>query len=86
MFNLIVNTSNERSQVSALHVPGEVEQFDPRDKGREVLGRGKVCALSVNNDGVPVSALECKARKVNCAHSLTYAVQIQRGERVQHMQ
>lgn len=52
-FNLVINTSNEWSQVGALNVSGEIEQFNPRDRAREVLGRGKVRALSINNDGVP---------------------------------
>jgi len=53
-FNLEVNTSNERSQLGALHVFGEVEQLNPRDRAREVLRRGEVRTLGINNNGVPV--------------------------------
>jgi len=53
-FDLEVNTSNKRSQLGALHVLGEVEQLNPRDRAGEVLRRGKVRALGINNDGVPV--------------------------------
>lgn len=54
-FNLVINTGNERSQVGALDVSRKVEELDPWDGARKVLGRGEVCALSVNNDGVPAS-------------------------------
>ena len=55
-FNLVINTGNERSQVGALHVVGEVEQFNPRNRTREVLRRGEVRTLSINDDCVPASA------------------------------
>lgn len=53
-FDLVINPGNERSQVSALHILGEVEQFDPRDRAREVLRRGEVASLTINDDGIPV--------------------------------
>jgi hypothetical protein len=54
-FDLVINPGDERSQVGTLHVPGEIEQFNPRDGTGEVLGRGEARALRVNNDGVPGS-------------------------------
>ena len=56
-FNLVIDTSNERPQVGILYVVGKAELLDPLDRAREVLRRGEVLTLCVDDDGVPVIVL-----------------------------
>jgi len=53
LFNLVIDPGDERSQVGVLHVVGEDKPGNPY-RTREVLGRSKVIALSIDDDGVPV--------------------------------
>ena len=81
-FNLVIDSSDERSQVGVLHVVGEDKQRNPRGGAREVIRRGEVIALSIDYDGVPASASEGEAKRIGCTHALTCVVQNQRGEQV----
>jgi len=53
--NLIIDPSDKRSQVGALHIVGEDEFGNPWDRTGEVLRGGEVFALSVYDDGVPAN-------------------------------
>jgi hypothetical protein len=79
--DLVIDASDERPQVGALHVVGEVELDDPRGRAREVLRRGEVIALSINDDGVPANVLKGESRKRDRAHALTCVVRNHWGER-----
>ena len=57
-FNRVIDPSNEWSQVGVLHVVRKDEFFNPRNRAREVLRRGEIIALCIDDDGVPVIALE----------------------------
>ena len=63
-FNLVVDPCDKRSQVSVLYVVGEGERFDSWDRTREVLRRGEVIALGIDDDGVPVILLKGEAREI----------------------
>jgi len=56
-FNLVIDPGNKRPQVGILYVVREDELFDPRNRAREVLGRGEVIALGIDYDGVPIIVL-----------------------------
>ena len=85
-FNLVIDSSDERSQVGVLHVVREDEWDNPWGRAREVLRRGEVTALRVDDDGVPTGASEGETRKMDCANVLTCVVQNQREGRVRRIQ
>jgi len=62
--NLVIDSSDKRSQVGVLHVVGEDEWGNPWGRAREVLGRGEVVALRIDDDGVPTSESEGETRKM----------------------
>jgi len=53
-FGLVIDPSDERPQVCVLHIIGENELDNPRNRAREVRRGGEVLALSIDHDGVPV--------------------------------
>lgn len=84
-FHLVINPSDERSQVGILHVVGEDEWYNPWGRARETLRRGKVTALCIDDDCVPARVSEGETRKMDCDLALTCVVQNQREGRVQRI-
>ena len=82
---MVIDPSNERPQVGILYVVREAKLLDPLDRTGEVLRRGEVSALCVDDDGVPVMVLGDGGVKIDCAHALTCAAQNQREGRVQRI-
>jgi len=85
-FNLVIDSSDERSQVGVLHVVGKGEWDNPWGRAREVLRRGEVTALRIDDDGVPTNASEGETRNIDCVNALTCVVQNQREGRVRRIQ
>ena len=84
-FNLVINPSDERSQVGVLHVVGEDEWDNPWGRAREIIRRGKAGSLCVDDDCVPGSVSEGETRKMECAHVLTCVVQNRQEGRVRRI-
>ena len=74
-FDSVIDSSDEWSQVGVLHVAGEVEWCNPRNRAREVLRRGEVITLCIDDDNVTIVALEGEARKIDRVRALTCVVQ-----------
>lgn len=85
LFNLVIDSGDERSQIGVLYVVGEDELDNSWDGAREVFRRGEVITLSIDDDSVPVVELRGEAGKTDCTHGLTCVVQNQRGEQARHI-
>ena len=85
-FDLVIDSSDERSQVGVLHIVGEDEWDNSWGRAREVLRRGEAASLCIDDDGVPTSASEGETRKVDCANALTCGVRNQQEGRVRRIQ
>ena len=81
-FDLVIDPSNERPQVGILYVVGKAEQLDALDWTGEILRRGEVLTLCVDDDCVPIIVLGDGGVKIDCAHALTCGAQNQREGRV----
>jgi len=62
-FDLVIGSSDERSQVGVLDVVGEDEWNNTRGRAREALRRGEVAALCIDDDGVPTSVLRVRQER-----------------------
>ena len=80
-FNLVIDPSDEGTQLGAIHVAGEVKLDNPWSGAREVIRSGEVVALIIDHDGVPACASEGEARKIGWARVLTCVAQNRQGER-----
>ena len=85
-FGSEIDSSDEWSQVGVLHVAGKVEWYTHRRRAREVLRRGEVITLCVDDDNVSVVTLEGEARKIDCVYALTCVVRNEREDWARCMQ
>ena len=85
-FNLVIDSSDERSQAGVLHVVGEDEWDHSWGRAREIIRGGKAGPLCVDDDCVPTSVAGCETRKMESAYALTCVAQSRREGQARRIQ